>query len=216
MTELEQNQSGEGPSDVEKERETVSRPGASTGQRLILVLVAALVILFDHVTKLFIENSLPLNHTWAPFPDLAAYFRITHVSNTGAAFGLFPGGSLFFTVIALIVAAVIIVYNYRLPSGNRLLRMALGLQLGGALGNVVDRLRLGHVTDFLDFGPWPVFNVADMAIVAGVIVLGYLMIQEEREMRQAAKTRPEETVGDEQRQQRSSINLPPKHEQRTT
>lgn len=215
MTELEQNQSDLERTEDKKESEAKSRPVASTGQRLILVLVAALVLLFDHATKLYVENSLPLNHTWAPFPELDAYFRITHVSNTGAAFGLFPGGSSFFTIMALIVAGVIIIYNYQLPPGNRLLRMALGLQLGGALGNLVDRLRLGHVTDFLDFGPWPVFNMADMAIVAGVIILGYLMIQEEREMRQAANAEPEETAGDEQPLS-SSIKLPSKHEQRTT
>ena len=148
MTELEQNHRDQELPAIEKESEARGGPVASTGQRLILILVAALVILFDHLTKLYIENRLPLNHTWAPLPELSAYFRITHVSNTGAAFGLFPGGSLFFTVIALIVAAVIIIYNYRLPSGNRLLRVALGLQLGGALGNLVDRLRLGHVTDY--------------------------------------------------------------------
>lgn len=192
---------------------------ASTKQRIIFFLVAALVIVFDHLTKLYIENQLPLNHTWAPFPQLADYFRITHVSNTGAAFGLFPEGSLIFAVIAAVVGAVIIVYNYRLPAGHRLLRVALGLQLGGAIGNLVDRLRLGHVTDFLDFGPWPVFNVADMAIVAGVIILGFLMVQEERAMRRAAKAEQAGAEGEEPTQLPASLqrsNLPPNHEQRTT
>lgn len=192
---------------------------ASTRQRIIFFLVAALVIVFDHLTKLYIENQLPLNHTWAPFPQLADYFRITHVSNTGAAFGLFPEGSLIFAVIAVVVGAVIIVYNYRLPAGHRLLRVALGLQLGGAFGNLIDRLRLGHVTDFLDFGPWPVFNVADMAIVAGVIILGFLMIQEERAMRQVTKAEQAGAEGEESTQLQASLQrskLPPNHEQRTT
>jgi len=192
---------------------------ASTRQRIIFFLVAALVIVFDHLTKVYIENQLPLNHTWAPFPQLADYFRITHVSNTGAAFGLFPEGSLIFAVIAVVVGAVIIVYNYRLPAGHRMLRVALGLQLGGAFGNLVDRLRLGHVTDFLDFGPWPVFNLADMAIVAGVIILGFLMIQEERAMRQAAKAEQAGAEGEESTQLQASLQrskLPPNHEQRTT
>lgn len=215
MTELEQEQNeydGEEP-------EKASRVVASTGQRLIFFVVAASVIIVDHLTKLLIENRLTINQTWAPFPTLANYFRITHVSNTGAAFGLFPQGSLVFTVIAVLVGAVIIVYNYRLPAGHLLLRLALGLQLGGALGNLVDRLRLGHVTDFLDFGPWPVFNVADMAIVAGVIVLGYLMIQEEREMRRAEKAKQEAARDEAQAQLSGTLrrsNLPPKHEQRTT
>ena len=196
MIEHEQLQSA----DEAGESEVAAGRIASTGQRMILFLVAALVIVVDHFTKLYIENWLPLNHSWAPVPELGSYFRITHVSNTGAAFGLFPGGSLFFTVIAIVVGAVIILYNYGLPAGHPLLRLALGLQLGGALGNLIDRLRLGHVTDFLDFGPWPVFNVADMAIVAGVVILGFLMIQEEREMRALAKAERERERGEEQSQ----------------
>lgn len=170
---------------------TVEPQAASTRQRSVLLLVAAIVIVVDHVSKLYVESWLPLNHSWAPFPEIAHLFRFTHVTNTGAAFGLFPGGSLFFTVIATIVGVFIIYYNYQLPAGQRLLRIALGLQLGGALGNLIDRLRLGHVTDFLDFGPWPVFNLADTSIVAGVILLGFLMLQEQREMREEDRRQQE-------------------------
>lgn len=171
---------------------TITPEAASTRQRSLLLLVAAAVIFVDHISKLYVENWLPLNRSWAPFPELAHLFRFTHVTNTGAAFGLFPGGSLFFTVIAVVVGIFIIYYNYQLPSGHRLLRIALGLQLGGALGNLIDRLRLGHVTDFLDFGPWPVFNLADTSIVAGVILLGFLMLQEQREMREHEMRQPRE------------------------
>lgn len=217
MTEFEQNLDEQAPEGAHEKIEALSGPAASTGHRLILFLIAALVIIFDHFSKVLIEAWLPLNHTWAPFPELEGYFRITHVSNTGAAFGIFPGGSPVFTIVALIVAVVIVVYNYRLPAGHRLLRVALGLQLGGALGNLVDRLRLGHVTDFLDFGPWPVFNLADMAIVGGVIILGLLMLQEERELRRAARAAREEEDEEEQVQALStSIKLPSNHEQRTT
>ena len=154
---------------------------ATTLQRSLLFLIAAAVIAVDQATKLLIERFLPLNMSWAPLPELSRFFKITHVSNTGAAFGLFPSGSLLFTVVAVFVAAVIVYYNFQLPRGQRLLRLALGLQLGGALGNLVDRLRLGHVTDFLDFGPWPVFNVADTSIVAGVVILGFLMLREQKQ-----------------------------------
>lgn len=169
------------PSEIET---TTELKDASTRQRSVLLLVAAIVIVVDHVSKLYVESWLPLNHSWAPFPEMAHLFRFTHVTNTGAAFGLFPGGSLFFTAIATIVGVFIIYYNYQLPAGQRVLRVALGLQLGGALGNLIDRLRLGHVTDFLDFGPWPVFNLADTSIVTGVILLGFLMLQEQKEMRE--------------------------------
>lgn len=164
----------------------------STAQRSLLLLVAAAVIVVDHVSKLYIESWLPLNRSWAPFPEVAHLFRFTHVTNTGAAFGLFPGGSLFFTVVATVVGIFIVYYNYQLPAGHRPLRIALGLQLGGALGNLIDRLRLGHVTDFLDFGPWPVFNLADTSIVAGVILLGFLMLQEQKEMREHERQQREE------------------------
>jgi signal peptidase II len=92
-------------------------------------------------------------------------------------------------VVAILVAVIIIVYNYRLPTGHFLFRAALGLQLGGALGNLIDRIRLGHVTDFLDFGSWPVFNLADASIVGGVAVLVLLMLLEGRET--AAQSQPE-------------------------
>lgn len=154
-------------------------------QRSLLLLVAAAVILADQISKWLVEHQLPLSSSWAPLPELDHLFRITHVSNTGAAFGLFPGGSLLFGLIAAFVALVILYYNFQLPAGNRLLRLALGLQLGGALGNLVDRFRIGHVTDFLDFGRWPVFNLADTSIVAGVVLLALLLLVEEREARRA-------------------------------
>jgi signal peptidase II len=156
------------------------RPSTITDQTLLLLVTAAVIVL-DHLTKLFIETWLPLNSSWQPWPQYGDLFQITHVSNTGAAFGLFPTGSNIFMVVAVLVAIIIIIYNYRLPSGHLLFRVALGLQLGGALGNLVDRIRLGHVTDFMDFGPWPVFNLADASIVAGVVVLVFLMLLESQD-----------------------------------
>jgi signal peptidase II len=192
---------------------------APTWQRSLMLVVAGLVVILDHITKLFIESQLPLNRSWAPFPAWEAFFRITHVSNTGAAFGLFPAGSDLFTIIAIVVAAIILVYNYRLPRNHIWLRIALGLQLGGALGNFVDRLRLGHVTDFLDFGPWPVFNLADMSIVAGVVILALLMLQEQREAGREEETdgemEPEQPRPEQLRSSMSKLQSPQNHEQAT-
>ena len=154
---------------------------APIGQHLMLFWIAGIVLVIDQLTKMFVESRLPLYQMWAPIPSIQEFFRITHVPNTGMAFGLFPSGSSFFLVVAVVVAVAIIYYNFTLPKGEFTLRLALSLQLGGALGNFTDRLRIGHVTDFLDFGPWPVFNVADMAIVGGAIVLGWLVLQETRE-----------------------------------
>ena len=163
------------------ERMTVDEMPAAGREKAILFLVMAVVLLADYASKVVVENNLALNTTWAPIPDLAQYFRFTHVSNTGAAFGLFPSGSILFAIVAIVVSIFIIIYNQVLPARHQLFRVALGLQLGGAVGNLLSRLRLGHVTDFLDFGPWPVFNVADLCVVTGVIMLGFLMLMEERQ-----------------------------------
>jgi signal peptidase II len=159
-------------------------PPASFWERTLLFWITAVIITIDHLTKVVVESWLPLNSSITPFPDWLPFFRITHVSNTGAAFGLFPQAGPLFMVVAMIVAVVILFYNFQLPAGHRLLRIALGLQMGGALGNMIDRFRLGHVTDFFDVGRWPVFNIADASIVSGVIVLGYLMLLEHQRERQ--------------------------------
>lgn len=179
--------------------------------RLFLLVIASVVIGADQLTKIVVERALPLNASWAPLPNIAPFFRLTHVSNTGAAFGLFPTGSLLFAVVALVVGLLILVYNFRLPAGNLLLRLALGLQLGGALGNLVDRLRLGHVTDFLDVGPWPVFNLADTAIVGGVLLLGLLMLLEEREHLQQ-KRRVAQSEAEPGAHTLASLQRPSEHE----
>jgi len=149
--------------------------------------MAAFVIIADHISKLLIENTLPLNTYWAPIPALTHIFRITHISNTGAAFGMFANSGLILSLIAFVVAGVIIFYNFSLPPGQFWLRLALGLQMGGALGNLIDRIRLGHVTDFLDVGPWWVFNLADLSIVIGVVILAILMFNEQRQEAAAQK-----------------------------
>jgi signal peptidase II len=149
---------------------------ASWREQGIVLVVMALVLLADQLSKLYVESRLPMNSSWAPFPALESIFRITHVSNTGAAFGLFQSGSVVLAVVAVIVSGVILLYNRHLPASLYWYRLALGMQLGGALGNLLSRIRIGHVTDFLDFGPVPIFNVADASIVVGTILLGFLMI----------------------------------------
>jgi len=123
--------------------------------------------------------------SWVVVPWLAPIFRITHVTNTGVAFGLFPGASVFFTVVSTVVVVTILAYGWNLPGDNGLMRVVLALPLGGAIGNLTDRLRQGFVVDFIDlnFWPlhdWPIFNLADSSIVAGVVLLALLMLWEER------------------------------------
>jgi len=110
-----------------------------------------------------------------PLPPLSGVFAITYTANSGIAFGLFKESGTFFIFLAVIVIAVILYSLRRLPADQRLVRVALGLALGGAMGNLIDRVRLGYVIDFIDFRFCPVFNIADLAIVSGVTLLAVSM-----------------------------------------
>jgi signal peptidase II len=134
-----------------------------------LILPAVLVVVLDQLTKQFFWRN-GQNYT-----IIEGFFHITLVRNPGAAFGVLQGGRLFF-VIASIVAIVLIVYvGWRLPREHRYRRLLLGLILGGAVGNLIDRLLFGQVIDFVQIGfrghYWPVFNVADMAVTIGAVLL---------------------------------------------
>lgn len=151
---------------------------------LLIALIAAVVIGIDQWTKSLVEARIPLNGAIAPFPALAQNFNLVHWWNSGAAFGILQGQAGFFIVVAVVVIIVVIVYARFMPEKSLPITLALGLQLGGAFGNLIDRLTQdGHVTDFLLFMlpvgdrvyQWPAFNVADMSIVGGTIALGLLL-----------------------------------------
>jgi len=156
--------------------------------RVSLLLIAAVTLLVDQATKTLVVRFLHPAQTWNLSPFLAHWVSFTYVTNTGAAFGLFPNQGLLLIVIAVVVTAGIILYYRRLPDGQWLVRLALGLQLGGALGNLSDRLRYGYVVDFVDFNfwplkDWPVFNLADASIVLGVSLLALALLREEAHAR---------------------------------
>lgn len=152
---------------------------------------ALAVILLDQLSKRWIERTLPIYESIVPFPALRNFFTLTHFTNTGAAFGLFRDRGLLFVVIPLVVIVTIVVYARYLPIQRRLVRFALGLQLGGAIANnLIDRPRQGHVTDFIYFHFWPAFNIADMAIVSGVVLLAYALLVQKDEVPQPAGVEP--------------------------
>ena len=136
-----------------------------------LLALAGLIIFVDQATKVMVRISIPMNGSWAPFPELIRYFRIVHWGNTGAAFGIFQNGNTVFMLLGIFVTLAIINFYPIIPRQDRWLRAALGLQLGGAVGNLIDRILHTHVTDFLSFMEFPVFNVADMAISFGVVLI---------------------------------------------
>jgi signal peptidase II len=154
---------------------------------ILLAFLAGVVLLVDQVTKEIIRTRLAFGDIWMPIEAVRPYMHIVHWSNTGAAFGMFQQGGMVFTVLAIVVSAAIIWYYRDSDSASWPVRIALGLQLGGALGNLVDRLFQGTVTDFIWFGFFPaVFNVADGAISLGVALLLLDMLLEYRKSRKAA------------------------------
>ncbi|HMN26714.1 MAG TPA: signal peptidase II [Caldilineaceae bacterium] len=150
----------------------------------LIVAVAAIVIVLDQTTKEWVRVNIPEYTSISPIPALGDYFLFEHVRNYGAAFGILQNQGNVFVVIAIVVAVAILLYARNLDPQQRLLRVLLGMQLGGALGNLVDRLNQGYVTDFVKMGIpnlyyWPNYNIADSSIVVGVIALGVYLVWED-------------------------------------
>jgi signal peptidase II len=138
----------------------------------LLIVTAIVIISLDQYTKYLVRQNLDLwTETWVPWDWMLPYVRIVHVQNTGVAFGMFQGFGDIFSIIAIIVALIIVFYFPRVPASDWSLRLAMSLQLSGALGNLIDRLTIGHVTDFVSVGNFPVWNIADASITIGVVVL---------------------------------------------
>ena len=139
-----------------------------------LFAVAAIVIELDQWTKALVRANIAPSDVWLPegLAWLMPYARIINWHNSGAAFGSFQGYGWIFTVLAFVVAGLIIYYYPRVDPSDWWLKLAMGMQMGGALGNVIDRLtKQGQVTDFISIGSFPVFNVADSSISVGVAIL---------------------------------------------
>ena len=138
----------------------------------LFLIIAAFVVALDQISKLWVNSHLDLNETI----PLVGCLSLTHARNTGSAFGLFANQAFLLTLVAIVGLVVILLFYRYLSKSNILGILALGLVFGGALGNLIDRLRFGYVTDFVDvrlWGDfhWPAFNVADSAITVGSIVL---------------------------------------------
>jgi signal peptidase II len=158
----------------------------------------ALILVIDQVSKWLVRQNLAVNEAWAPIPALAKIFTITHVQNTGVAFGQLPGAGWLFMAVNVAVLIGVLVYYPRIPAGQWPLRLAAILILAGDLGNMIDRIRTmlllssetgslwtalpyASVTDFMDFHIWPVWNVADLCLTSGIILVAFMMLKQERE-----------------------------------
>ena len=140
------------------------------------VAIAAVVVVLDQLTKMLVIAKLPLYHT---IPVIPGFFNLTHIRNPGGAFGFMAGGSqglrnLLFIGVSIVAMGLLIAFYRSTPRTHRWLASALAMIFGGAVGNLIDRLRFGEVVDFLDVYVgayhWPAFNVADSAITIGITI----------------------------------------------
>lgn len=139
----------------------------------MIIIIIAFLVAVDQLSKNLIQRNMNLNDS---IPVVREIFHITYVQNYGAAFGILKHRTGFFVIIGILIITLILLYLSRMSENRRILKAALILQVGGAIGNLIDRVRYGYVIDFLDFRIWPVFNIADMTIVVGVGLLIYEII----------------------------------------
>jgi signal peptidase II len=168
------------------ERSLAARPW----QWLGLVAIALAALAADQLTKRIVTQHIALDDA----VKVVGPFSIHHVQNSGIAFGLFASATPIVTVLTALAVAWMLVFFARSGSRHPVLPVALGLLIGGSVSNLLDRIRLGHVTDFLDFRWWPAFNLADSFIVVGVAILFLTFVSADREPRRrhadAPPTRP--------------------------
>ncbi|MEE8179822.1 MAG: signal peptidase II [bacterium] len=139
-----------------------------------MYLITLILLSVDQFSKYIIRQKMSLAES---IPIIKSVFHITYVENRGIAFGLFPQGSSLFIVISLIIILVIMFFERKKVIKSLKERFCLGLILGGALGNLIDRLRFGFVIDFLDFRIWPVFNLADSGVCIGGILMVFFLLR---------------------------------------
>ena len=149
----------------------------------ILYYIAVMSITLDQYTKHLVRGSIEYGEIVIVHPVLRDIFDLTYTTNTGAAFGMFQSGGRVFAAVASVVVMAIMYFNLTLFGEQIWLRTALGLQMGGAVGNLIDRIRFGMVTDFLHLHYWPIFNVADSCITVGAVMLAVFMLREMRSER---------------------------------
>jgi len=145
-----------------------------------IIVLATIVILLDWFSKRWVLRTLPLGDSHR----LQSFFYLTHVHNTGTAFGMFQGNNHALFILALMILGFLF-YSARglYEEAGRWGEVGVALVLGGAIGNLIDRLQFGHVIDFLDFRVWPVFNVADSAITMGALSLAVGLLTAKKDPR---------------------------------
>lgn len=153
----------------------ISRGIRNVLMNVYFLISAVCVLILDQVTKYIIIEKLPIS---SEIEVIRGFFYITHLKNTGAAFGLFQDSTRTLTIISFVAIALIIILKIMLKLNYAFYNVSLGFILGGALGNLIDRYFVGEVTDFLNFTFWPVFNIADSFIIIGFCLIILLILRE--------------------------------------
>jgi signal peptidase II len=142
------------------------------------------IVLLDQGSKLFVQHQMRLYESIELIPHCLS---LTYILNPGAAFGIFRHRTIFLIILTFLLLAAAVIYQQAIAKQSRMFRLATAIGLGGAIGNLIDRLRLGAVVDFIELPYWPVFNVADMAILIGVALIVIHTVTEEMKNRQVKR-----------------------------
>lgn len=181
---------------VENQPETAGPQQGALSDYLLLLVGAGTIIALDTWTKILVDRNIPVGGAWLPdsLAHYIAYFRVTHFHNTGTAFSMFAGTeriNLIISILAFVVAVVIVAIFPRIERQERLLRAAVILQLGGTVGNLISRVQYGYVLDFISIGNFAVFNIADASLVTGASLMVLAVLVEEIRDRQKTEEKAE-------------------------
>tara|TARA_Y100000994_G_C15513809_1_gene368698 strand:- start:10 stop:504 length:495 start_codon:yes stop_codon:yes gene_type:complete len=150
-------------------------------KKIYIPLIIIVFFLLDQISKEIVLRTLKVGSS---VPD-EGFFRFTHVRNFGSAFSIIQDANLFLTIVGIFAIILIMYFLIFVAKGSIILEISISLQLSGAFGNIIDRIRLGSVTDFIDVGAWPVFNIADSCISVGMAMLAFYLYVNWKEERKA-------------------------------
>ncbi len=147
---------------------------------VMLLGIAGLLIALDQWSKALVREQIAMGSEVYPIPFLAPFFRFTYWKNTGAAFGIFQNANMPLLILSILISLVVVWLYFKSEDEPLIFRISLAMMLGGAIGNMIDRIRFGFVTDFIAVGRFPVFNIADAAVTVGVAIMLIAMLIHER------------------------------------
>lgn len=148
--------------------------------------IVLLLIALDQWSKSLVREQIALGSEVYPIPFLAPFFRFTYWKNTGAAFGIFQNANMPLLILSVLISLVVLWLYFKSEEEPLAFRISLAMMLGGAIGNMIDRIRFGFVTDFIAVGRFPVFNIADSAVTVGVAIMLIAMLIQERKAKSEA------------------------------